>query len=226
MKSGLKIILNQYQYIKAHSGQGYQALVQNEEFGEAQIRGAVYVRADSGISSIAQLRGKSILFGGGKQAMMSYVVPTYLLRQGGLQDGDYTERFAVSPPNAVLGTYLKHVDAGGAGEVVLRLPIVKDKIDTSRLRLLAVSEPLAHLPWAVKSSMSADLMGRLRHLLITLENYEQGRLVLKQAGLTGMNPVQDSLEWRTSHRIDPHGLLGSCSFLASGRQRCIARPCR
>ena len=183
---------NQYHYVKAHRELGYQALVQNEEFGEAKIRGAIYVHDDSTIHSIGQLKGKTILFGGGKMAMMSYVVPTYLLRQGGLGAGDYKEKFAVSPPNAVLATFLRQVDAGGAGEVVRRLPLVTKKIDTSRLRLLAVSEPMSHLPWAVKPDMAPELKTRLRQLLLTLRESEQGRVVLKKARLTALNPASDS----------------------------------
>lgn len=183
---------NQYHYVKAHDELGYQALVQNEEFGEAQIHGAIYVRDDSGIDSIEQLRGKRILFGGGRQAMMSYVVPSYLLRMGGLGTDDYEERFAISPPNAVLATFLRQADAGGAGEIVRRLPIVKNKIDTSHLRLLAVSEPLSHLPWAVKPDMHPALKQSLRQALIALRDSEQGQEILSQARLTGLNPVNDS----------------------------------
>ncbi|MBF0256448.1 MAG: phosphate/phosphite/phosphonate ABC transporter substrate-binding protein [Gammaproteobacteria bacterium] len=184
--------LNQYHYVKSHQAQRYEALVQNEEFGEASIRGAIYVRKDSGISSLQQLKGKSIIFGGGPQAMMAYIVPSYLLRQGGLQAGDYQAQFASSPPNAVLATYLGQADAGGAGEVVMRLPLVTSKVDVTELSLLAVSEPLPHLPWAVKAEMPAALQEQLRELLLGLKQTEAGRGILKKARLSGLNPVTDA----------------------------------
>jgi phosphonate transport system substrate-binding protein len=189
--------LNQYHYIRAHRDLDYQALVQNEEFGAATIRGVLYVRRDSGIQDVAQLQGRTVLFGGGPQAMMSYIVPTFLLRQGGLQEGDYRERFAVTPPDALIATWLGHADAAGAGEVVQHLPLVTAKIDPGELRVLAVSEPLAHLPWAVRGSLPAAVRDSLRAAFLGLEESPAGREVLRRARLTGFNPATD-------RDYDPH----------------------
>ena len=184
--------LNPYDYISVHDKLKYDALVQNEEFGEKTIKGAIYVHHDSGITQLQQLRGKKILFGGGPRAMMSYIVPTYLLRQAGLRKGDYQESYAINPPNAVLAVYLNQADAAGAGEVVRRLPVVTSKIDVGKLDVIAESEPLPHLPWAVKREMPESLKNRLRELLVDLKDSEQGRKILKQARLSAFNPVQDS----------------------------------
>ncbi len=189
--------INQYQYVKAHDQLAYVAIAQNEEFNEASISGAIYVRSDSGYTRLEQLRGKHILFGGGEHAMMSYIVPSYLLRRAGLKRSDYHEHFANSPPNAVLATYLSQIDAGGAGEVVRRLPIITSKIDTSKLRLLSVSEPLPHLPWAVKQEMPITLKNHLQRLLTGLKESIDGRAVLKAARLTGLNIANNA-------DYDPH----------------------
>ncbi|MET0091284.1 MAG: phosphate/phosphite/phosphonate ABC transporter substrate-binding protein [Candidatus Thiodiazotropha sp.] len=183
--------LNQFDYVMAHDELKYDALVQNEEFGEKTIKGAVYVRKDSGLTQLDELKGKKILFGGGPRAMMSYVVPTYLLRKAGLEAGDYEEVYAINPPNAVLATYLGRADAGGAGEVVRRLPLVTSKIDVDQLDLIAISDPLPHLPWAVKSEMNPDLKARIQTLLVDLKATEDGARILKKARLTALNPVTD-----------------------------------
>ena len=184
--------LNQYHYVKAHDKLRYDVLVQNEEFGEPRIRGAVYVRRDSGITDLRQLKGRTVLFGGGAQAMMSYIVPSYLLRRAGLRPGDYRERFASSPPNAVLATYLGQADAGGAGEVVIRLPLVTGKIDPAEMLILARSEDMAHLPWAVKREMPAPLRQRIRRVLLDLGQSPRGREVLSAARLTAFNAAKDA----------------------------------
>lgn len=184
--------LNQYQYIIAHDQTGYDAIIQNEEFDEKDISGAIYVRTDSNLTALAQLKGKNILFGGGDKAMMSYIVPTYLLRKAGLKPGDYQENFSKSPPNAVLATYIGQCDAGGAGAVVLKLPLVKRKIDTTQLTILARSQPLPHLPWATKQDMLPSLKVKIQHVLTSLKDTPKGQTVLKSAQLTGLNLVQDS----------------------------------
>ncbi|MET0068885.1 MAG: phosphate/phosphite/phosphonate ABC transporter substrate-binding protein [Candidatus Thiodiazotropha sp.] len=191
--------LNQYEYINAHEELDYVAIAQNEEFGEKTIRGAIYVRGDSGIENIDQLRGKKILFGGGPRAMMSYIVPTYLLRQAGLQADDYEESYAVNPPNAVLATYLKQADAAGAGEVVRRLPIVRNKIAVDELNVIAVSEPLPHLPWAVKKELNEDLKSQIKNLLLGLHETTRGKEILRRARLSAFNPADDK-DYNT-HRI-------------------------
>ncbi len=183
--------LNPFDYVMAHDELKYDALVQNEEFGEETIKGAIYVRKDSGFTRLEDLKGKTILFGGGPRAMMSYVVPTYLLRKAGLLSGDYEEVYAINPPNAVLATYLGRADAGGAGEVVRRLPVVTSKIDVDQLDLIAISDPLPHLPWAVKSEMDPELKVRIQSLLVDLKATEEGSRILKKARLTALNPVAD-----------------------------------
>ena len=121
---------NQYHYIKSHHDYGYRVIAKNVEFGHEKIAGSILVRKDSNIESLQDLKGKRIIFGGGHKAMMAYIVPTYLLRQAGLKEGDYFEKFALNPPKAVIATYFKQATAAGAGSYTLELPLVKKEIDT------------------------------------------------------------------------------------------------
>lgn len=193
------IHLNQYQYIQIHESHGYEVIAQNEEQSTKSIRGAIFVKTDSPISDISELKGKTIVFGGGKNAMMSYIVPTYLLQKAGLQRNDYKEQFAISPPNSLIAVYLGHADAGGAGEIVQRLKVVNSRIPKGSIKPLIVSEPLAHLPWAASKNMSDKLKNRVKQLLIGLSDTKEGRNILSSAGLTGINPASNS-DYDT-HRI-------------------------
>jgi phosphonate transport system substrate-binding protein len=180
---------NQYHYVV--SAERYRVIAHNEELGSGSIRGTIYVRRDSGIHSLQQLTGRTILFGGGPSAMMSYIVPRYMLKQAGLEESDYVTRFAASPPNAVLGVFFHQSDAGGAGDVVVDLPVVKRSVRVEELTALANSEPVVHLPWAVKRDMPADLARRIQQLLAGLKESEEGRAILKVARLTGLTPSED-----------------------------------
>jgi phosphonate transport system substrate-binding protein len=183
---------NQYHYIKSHQKNGYEVILKNEEFGKSSIAGSLIVRKDTGIKTIQDLKGKKILFGGDKTAMVSYIVPTMLLRRAGLKQNDYQEMFAKNPPNACIGTFHKHADASGTGDIVLNLSVVKNNIDVSQLTFLAVSEKLPHLPWAVKSNMEPDLRNKIRDTLVSLKDNKQGRQILKQARLTGLHVAVDA----------------------------------
>lgn len=183
---------NQFHYIKSHREYGYNVILMNEEFGKRTISAAIVVRKDSGINTLQDLKGKTILFGGGRKAMISYLANIELLRQAGLNKGDYQEIFARNPPNACLGTYLKQADAGGVGDITLMLPILTRRIDTGKLKYLAVGKPLAHLPWAVHQDMKPELRDHIIRIMTGLSATSEGRKILKNAKLTGIHKAVNS----------------------------------
>jgi phosphonate transport system substrate-binding protein len=199
---------NQYHYIR--SAQSYQVVAHIEEFGKSTICGAIYVRKDSGITDLAQLRGHTVMFGGGEDAMISYIANRYLLERAGLRNGDFKALFAVNPPNAILALDHRQSDAAGAGDNVLELPEVKAAMNTDELAVLAVSAPLLQLPVAVRRDMPAALRESIQSLLVNIGNDEAGREALKAASMTGMGKAED-------RDYDPHrklaaAVLGAESF--------------
>ena len=182
---------NQYHYVKSRRRYGYQVILKNEEFGRSKIAAAIGVRKDSGINSLRNLRGQTIIFGGGKQAMVSYIMATYLLRKAGLKAGQYQEIFAINPPNAMIATYFGKAKASGVGDIVHRLPSVRQKIDTDQMRYIAIGKAYAHLPWAVKHTMPPALRHKIQRVLTNLDKTERGRAILKRAGLTDLAIATD-----------------------------------
>ena len=184
---------NQYHYIKSHKELGYDVIAVNEEFGSDRIAGALSVRKDSGINSVADLKGKTILFGGGKKAMGSYIAPTAILKKAGLVAGkDYTVKFSKNPPSAVIAVYNKAADAAGTGNVILKTKIVNKKIDVSQMKILAESEPFIHLTWAVKPGFPADKAKKIQSVMAGLKNSPEGKAILKAARVTGFHAASDA----------------------------------
>jgi len=183
---------NQYHYIVSHEYHNYDVIAANKELGKDTISGSLIVRKDSGINQISDLKGKTILFGGGRRAMQSYISATWLLRQGGLNVGDYVEKFAVNPPNTIISTYFKRADASGSGDVVMHLDNVRERIDISQLKYLARTKPMVHLPWAVSRKLSADLKNKILKTLTTLDTHTVGKEILQSARLNALIPVVDS----------------------------------
>jgi phosphonate transport system substrate-binding protein len=180
---------NQYHYIR--SAKTYRVIAHSQEFGRDAVTGALFVRKDSGITEVSQLRGRTVIFGGGKDAMMSYIAPRYLLLQAGLKEGDFKTEIAVNPQNAVVALYYKQADAAGGGDVLLDQPVIKNAINVQELRLLAATEPLLFLPWAVKRTMPAKLAESIQSILVDLKNSEAGEQVLKSAIMTGIGKAGD-----------------------------------
>ena len=190
---------NQYHYLMSTKAKSYEVFAMNEEGGKAKISGSIIVRKDSDIKSIMELKGRKVLFGGGPKAMQSYVHATYLLRQGGLKEGDYEVMFAKNPTSAIVSTYfgLWGVAAAGAGDAVLKLPFVSQQIDINQLQFLAIGEENAHLPWAFKAGLDPELKEKIKTALFGLKDIPGGKKVLKKANLTAILPAKDA-------DFDPH----------------------
>lgn len=180
---------NQYHYIR--SAEHYRVIGHSREFGRSAVAGAVYVRRDSGINDLAQLKGKTVIFGGGKDAMLSYIAPRFLMMRAGLQEQDFKSEFAVNPPNALLALYHRQADAAGGGDILIDLPVVKNAIDAGELKILATTEPLLFLPWAVKRSMPAKTRETIQQILVELDQTDAGKAVLKAAKTSGIEKAED-----------------------------------
>jgi len=198
---------NQYHYIR--SAKIYRVIAHDQEFGKSAIAGALYVRKDSGITEVSQLRGRTIIFGGGKEAMLSYIAPRFLLMQAGLKEEDFKAEFAVNPPNALVALYRKQADAAGGGDTLIDLPVVRDAINAQELSRLAATEPLLFLPWAVKRTMPAKLAQSIQSILVDLKNSEAGKQVLKSAIVTGIGRAGD-------RDYDPHRRMITAVFGPEG----------
>jgi phosphonate transport system substrate-binding protein len=183
---------NQYQYIKSHKELGYRVVLMNEEFGEAKAKAAIIVRSDSGINTLSDLKGKRIIFGGGKQAMQSYIGATQILRKGGLKKGDYQEEFAINPTNGVISVYKKLADASGVGEMLLGTTSMKDRIDVSQLKVLERGEPLPMLCWAVRPGLDDPITDRIVKVMTSLKQDDASREILKKIEATTFLPASDS----------------------------------
>jgi phosphonate transport system substrate-binding protein len=119
------------------------------------------------------------------------VITTYLLRKGGLRNGDYIEEFAKNPPNAVMAVFFKQGAAAGAGDHALAIPSLAKQIDVSKMKYLAKSEPLPHLPWAVKGDMPQELRRKIQHTMAQLGKTAEGRQILANMGYDGFVPATD-----------------------------------
>jgi phosphonate transport system substrate-binding protein len=184
---------NQYHYIRSHKELGYKVVAANHEYGSGKIIGAISVRKDSGVNSLADLKGKTILFGGGKKALVSYIAPTGVLKKAGLEAGrDYKVAFSRNPPSAIIGVYNKAADASGTGNIAFKLKGVTKKIDINQMKILAQTDPVTHIPWAVKKDMSAAMAKKIQETMVNLENSESGRAVLKAARVDKFIAVSDS----------------------------------
>jgi phosphonate transport system substrate-binding protein len=188
---------NQYHYVRSRKEFGHRVVAMNEEYGQNTIRAALWVRKDAGIRRAADLKHKKIVFGGGRKAMVSYIMATDLLRQAGLQDRDYISQFTINPLHALKAVYYQQGVAAGLSRSAYRQSVLRDKLDFDDLTPLLVSEPVAMLPWAVTANVSVALQRDITTAMLALGESEDARADLALADLTALVPATDA-------DYDPH----------------------
>jgi len=198
---------NQYHYIR--SARAYEVVAHIEESEKSTLSGVIYVRKNSGLTALSQLKGRTVIFGGGEDAMISHIANRHQLLQAGLKKDDFKSLFSVNPSSALLALHRGVADAAGTGEGIAGLQTVREAIDISELAALGTSTPLLQLPIAVKRDIPAKLRASIQSALLDLKKSEAGRHVLASALMTGMGKAEDK-------DYDPHRRMTREVFESDG----------
>jgi ABC-type phosphate/phosphonate transport system substrate-binding protein len=116
--------------------------------------------------------------------MISYIATTALLKKAGLDSNDYQISFAKNPPFAIIDAFMNKGDAAASGAHLLNTASVKKCIGNKGIKamhILAVGDPLTHLPWAVKSNMPPTQRETFKTSMTSLKATAAGRAILKAA---------------------------------------------
>jgi phosphonate transport system substrate-binding protein len=176
-------------YVKVYDAYGPQNLLARQAIkGTPTFHGTIFVRNDSNIQSLADLKGKSFAFGEA-HSTMSHLVPRYMLSQSGIQ-ADMLSRFAFvgDHVNVALSVLAGDFDAGATKEDVFLQ--YKDR----GLRSLATSLPLSDHVFIASKNLPADKQKKLQEILLSLHKEPRGSLILNTLtpNVTALMPVKDS----------------------------------
>jgi phosphonate transport system substrate-binding protein len=141
--------------------------VSAEADGSTGYYAAMYTRADSGITSLEEMQGKSLAYADPNSAS-GYLFPRFELRQQGINDAEYFSRtgFGGGHEQAVIAVLEGQYDAGvtwvsGVGEPPftrgnLRRMVDNGLLNIDDLRIIWLSNPIPNGPWVVRKSMPAE----------------------------------------------------------------------
>jgi len=155
--------------------------------GEAAFGGLIISRRDNDeITTLADCRGKRWI------AVDQFSAGGYLFGLGhfidhGITPADFAEiAFAPGPggkqESVILGVYFGHYDVGTVREGALEL--LADKIDLSRIRVLARTPRYPGWSYAARPGLDDEVVERIRQALLALDREDpEDRLILEQAAM-------------------------------------------
>lgn len=147
-------------------------LTSQEQDGSTSYVSVMYARADSGITSLAQMKGRSLAWADPNSAS-GYLIPRSEFRALGIDPATYFSRagFAGGHEQGVVAVLNHQYDAGvtwasGVGAVsegytrgALRIMVEKKMIDMRDLRIIWTSRPIENGPLTVRKDTPAGFRG-------------------------------------------------------------------
>ncbi|TVR39649.1 MAG: phosphate/phosphite/phosphonate ABC transporter substrate-binding protein [Planctomycetota bacterium] len=150
-------------YLQARERDGAELLAVEVSGGSATYKAALFVRADSGITSIEQLKGKRLALGD-VNSTSSFAFPVAMLVGAGIDPVNDFSRviLAGTHANSLAALGEGRVDVAGAALISYERAVNQGAIDPEKVIPLAVSVDIPNPPMAMHPSLPQDLKDRLR----------------------------------------------------------------
>ena len=184
-----------FAYVDAAKAGKIRIIAQSIIEGSATYRGIIIARKESGLKSIADLKGKRFAFVDPKSAS-GYVYPRAMLIEKGINPESYFKEtiFAGSHDKVIAAVLEGRADAGaiydGALGVAKRSGVAIENLET-----LVSSDPIPHDAIAVRIGLDEGLAKRIQLALIDLDKSEAGLRVIANSKkkLTGHVIAEDNV---------------------------------
>ncbi len=186
--------LNTFNYVLAHEKYGVEVALVTVRYGSTSYKGQIIVRADSGIKSLADLKGK-VMCWVDPNSTSGYIVPRILLKANGIDpDKDFAKTIeAGSHNNVVTQVYNGECDAG-ATYVDARSSVEKDIPDVKeKVVVLATTEDIPNDNVSFIKDFPKESRDKIVNALLEISKSEEGKQALNELyEIEGLEPADDS----------------------------------
>lgn len=185
--------LNPFSYVLAHEKCGVEVSAVSLRFGLPFYRAQISARADAGINTIADLRGKRFAFVD-PASTSGYLFPAAMLKKMGFDPDRFFSQtvFAGSHPNVILAIYRGQVDGGASFEdartnIQAQFPDVMQKI-----KVVGFTDPIPNDTWSLSARLSPAMRARIKDRLLRIAATPEGRQALRD--LYSVDGLTDKIE--------------------------------
>jgi phosphonate transport system substrate-binding protein len=186
--------LNTFNYVLANEKYGVDVALVTVRYGSTSYKGQIIVRADSGIKTLQDLKGK-VMCWVDPNSTSGYIVPRIMLKANGIDpDKDFAKTIeAGSHNNVVTQVYNGDCDAG-ATYVDARSSVEKDIPDVKeKVIAIATTADIPNDNVAFIKEFPKDQRDKIVNALLEIANSEDGKQALNELySIEGLEPADDS----------------------------------
>jgi len=153
---------------KLRSGGKVVPLAQREE--DAKFQSVFIAKVDSGIKSLADMKGKQVSFGSPSSTSGHLMPRSFLLKAGMDPEKDF-RRVAYSGAHdaTIAAVVAGKVDAAALDITVWRKFVAEQKVDTQQVNVFYTTPGYFNYNWSVHAEMPAALQARIKAALLALD---------------------------------------------------------
>ncbi|CCO08643.1 phosphate/phosphite/phosphonate ABC transporter substrate-binding protein [Desulforamulus hydrothermalis] len=178
-------------YVNASAKQKIIPLATPIVNGASSYKGYIVTTKETGITSLAELKGKRIAFVDPKSAS-GYAYPRLLLRQQGVDpDQQLGECIFLGTHSRVIDAVLSGAVTAGATYTEAIDEAKKRGLPVERMVYLAETPPIPKDCLAVHTSFDKNLLKKVQHILLTLADSSEGQRVLLNTSIQGFIKARD-----------------------------------
>ena len=183
-----------FTYALAHSQLGVEPIARPVNLdGTSTYHGYIFVRKDSGIRNVADMRGKRFAFVE-RATMAGYLFPLAWFRENGIADPHsyLRESILVGSHDAAIQAVLnKEADIGAAKNTMYDQMAVENPGLQKELVILATSGVVPQNCLAVRKDLDPELKNALRRVLTEMDKDQDGIEALRRFGARGFIETSD-----------------------------------
>ena len=179
---------NPYQTVNSlkHGYRVFGKMADDDDF-----RGIILVRRDSGINTVADLKGKAVSYPA-PTALAATMMPQYYLQTHGLDiNRDIENRYVGSQESSIINVLRGHVAAEATWPVPWKTFSKENPQLAAQLEVKWQTEPLQNNGWVVRKDLPAEVADKFAALLFNLDRHEQGREMLARVPVSRFESAND-----------------------------------
>ena len=192
--------LGPFSYVQAQDRFGVRLLARTiDKDGKEFYQSTIITRKDSGLGSLAALKGKRFAFTD-PNSTSGCLFPLAALKKSGLELTDFSEvTYVKRHANSVLSVYYGHSDAGATASTI------KDRIDINfdQIRILWKSEPIYRGPWVARKDLPDRQFQAIQKALLHMNRREDRDRIFRELQTNGFvegfdsdyDNVRETIKW-------------------------------